>query len=72
MTSPPEGRYKIVERDLAASVVARFPEMAGEKIFRVFDTEKKAYVPFGNYGSRDRAQRRIARLEERDRAVEGP
>lgn len=71
MTSPPEERYTIVERDLAASVVRRFPEMAGQKTYRVFDNLKGAYVPFGSYGSRERAQGRITALKARDGAVEG-
>jgi hypothetical protein len=69
--SQPEGeRYKIVEREISESVASRFPELAGEKVFRVFDNLNQRYVPFGNYGSRDRAQRRIDRLKALDRGVE--
>lgn len=70
MTSPPEERYTIVEREISGSVTRRFPEMAGEKTFRIFDTREQKYVRFGNHRDRPGAERHIRRLKARDGAVE--
>lgn len=70
MNTVPEERYKIVEREVSGAVAVRFPEMAGEKIFRISDTLNQRYVPFCSYQDRDRAVRRIARFKARDRSVE--
>lgn len=59
-------RYKIEETETSEEVALRFPELAGQKIFVVWDMELDRRVPFGNHGDREAAQRHVDRLEARD------
>jgi hypothetical protein len=37
-----------------------------ETVFKVWDTEQDKRVPFGTYADRETAERRIARMKERE------
>jgi hypothetical protein len=65
-----QARYEIRKDVTPQAVAKKFPELAGQPIFRVWDGLHGKYVPFGNYSDRDKAQARIDRLESRDEAPE--
>lgn len=71
MTSPPEERYTIVERELSETLQRLYPDLAEHKMtYRVYDNQKDAYVSFGNHRDKDAAHRHIARLKARDGGTE--
>lgn len=57
----PEERYEVVERQPTKEQVA-FGQV--RSTFVVWDNRLAKSVPFGNYGSRDRAERRLKRVKE--------
>lgn len=59
-------RYEIEETETSEVIARRFPELAGQKIYRVYEKATGKTVPFGRYSDRNRALVRIDRLEGRD------
>ena len=59
-------RYEIEETKISEVIARRFPELAGQKIYRVYEKSTGKTVPFGRYSDRNGAVSRIKRLEDRD------
>lgn len=59
-------RYEIRTETLSEHVVARFPELAQETTYVVWDREKDKAVPFGRHSSHGWAVRHASRLNRKE------